>query len=117
MRFCYDDVGYMLWKMGYRAINKQVESDIAEMLEDVDEGKEKDFLHHLINTVAYWFIDEEEEQRAYEEENIPKLNEFFNKHLAGKSWDDIKADDSLMSDWGFYSDWYKDCYGFRPHIY
>ena len=71
MRFCYDDVGYMLWEMGYRAINKQVESDIAEMLEDVDEGKEKDFLHHLINTVAYWFIDEEEEQRAYEEENIP----------------------------------------------
>lgn len=117
MRFCYDDVGYMLWEMGYRAINREVESYIAEMLEDVDRGREKDFIRHLIGTVAYWFIDVVEEQRAYEEENIPKLNDFFNKYLAGKSWKDIKSDEGLMSDWEFYSDWYKDCYGFRPHTY
>ena len=48
----------------------------------------------------------------YREENQEKFDAFYAEHIEGKSWDEIDPED-----WGFYSDWHKDMYGFRPrHI-
>ena len=116
MRFCYDDVGYMLWEMGYRAVNRQVEKDIVEMLEDVHPTRVKNTLAKLIEAIPYWFIDEIEEQEAYVEENLPKLNEYYSTHFANKTRAEILASEELMSHWDFYSDWHKDVHGFRPHF-
>lgn len=50
-----------------------------------------------------------EEDRYFNEEE-PKLRAYFKEHIEGKSWDEI--DDDC---WGWYSDWHKDVYGYRPH--
>jgi hypothetical protein len=48
----------------------------------------------------------------YREENQADFDAFYKEHIEGKSWEEIDPDD-----WGFYSDWHKDMYGFRPrHI-
>ena len=46
----------------------------------------------------------------YRAENQTAFDAFYEKHIKGKSWDEIDPED-----WGFYSDWHKDMYGFRPH--
>ncbi len=45
----------------------------------------------------------------YREENQAAFDAFHAKHIEGKSWEEIDPED-----WGFYSDWHKDMYGFRP---
>jgi tRNA-dihydrouridine synthase len=45
----------------------------------------------------------------YREENQEQFDSFYREHIEGKSWDEIDPED-----WGFYSDWHKDMYGFRP---
>ena len=45
----------------------------------------------------------------YREENQEKFNAFYAEHIEGKEWEDIDPEI-----WGFYSDWHKDMYGFRP---
>lgn len=45
----------------------------------------------------------------YRRENQASFDAFYAKHIEGKSWEEIDPDD-----WGFYSDWHKDMYGFRP---
>ena len=45
----------------------------------------------------------------YREENQAKFDSFYEKHIKGKTWEEIDPDD-----WQFYSDWHKDMYGFRP---
>lgn len=48
----------------------------------------------------------------YREENQADFDAFYTEHIKGKSWEEIDPED-----WGFYSDWHKDVYGFRPkHI-
>ena len=48
----------------------------------------------------------------YREENQASFDAFYAEHIEGKSWEEIDP-----NDWGFYSDWHKDMYGFRPkHI-
>lgn len=63
---------------------------------------------------AYWLINAEEDER-YRRENEPKLREYFNKWFAGKSWEEIRNNEELYDNWGYYSDWHKDCFGYRPH--
>ena len=46
------------------------------------------------------------ELKAEDEADKAKLRSYFKKHEAN-GWDD--------DSWSFYSDWHKDCYGFRPH--
>ena len=37
---------------------------------------------------------------------------FYENHIKGKRWEEID-----QRDWAYYSDWYKEIYGFRPkHI-
>ena len=45
----------------------------------------------------------------YREENQAAFDAFYAEHIEGKSWEEIDPED-----WGFYSDWHKDMYGFRP---
>ena len=45
----------------------------------------------------------------YVEENQAAFDAFYAEHIEGKSWEEIDPED-----WGFYSDWHKDMYGFRP---
>ena len=48
----------------------------------------------------------------YRERNQADFDAFYAKHIQGKSWEEIDPEA-----WGFYSDWHKDMYGFRPrHI-
>lgn len=51
----------------------------------------------------------EELDKIYYDENIDRFNEFCEKHINGKSRDEI--DDAT---WDYYSDWHKDMYGHRP---
>ena len=45
----------------------------------------------------------------YRAENQTSFNAFYEKHIKGKSWEEIRQED-----WDFYSDWHKDMYGYRP---
>lgn len=45
----------------------------------------------------------------YRERNQEAFNSFYDKHIKGKTWEEIK-----QADWDFYSDWHKDMYGYRP---
>ena len=45
----------------------------------------------------------------YREENQAAFDAFYAKHIEGKTWEEINPED-----WGYYSDWHKDMYGFRP---
>ncbi len=48
----------------------------------------------------------------YREQNQEAFDAFYEKHIKGKTWEEIDAEA-----WSFYSDWHKDMYGFRPkHI-
>lgn len=55
------------------------------------------------------------EEDRYFAENEPKLQAYFLEHFAGKTSEQIRADEELYENWGFYSDWHKDVYGYRPH--
>lgn len=48
----------------------------------------------------------------YRERNQDSFDAFYKEHIEGKTREEIDPDD-----WGFYSDWHKDMYGYRPkHI-
>ena len=51
------------------------------------------------------------EQEEYTEREEPKLKEFYNKRIKGKSINEIDPED-----WEFYSDWHKDMYGYKPRL-
>lgn len=53
-------------------------------------------------------------EKKYIEENKPRLAEYFDKHFSGKTWEEVRDNESLYMSWSFYSDWYKDVYGYRP---
>lgn len=60
------------------------------------------------NTTVHNIVDEEE---RYRNEEIPKLNAYYKKHIEGKTRDEIEP-----SAFDFYSDWHKDVYGYRPRF-
>ena len=45
----------------------------------------------------------------YRADNQSAFDAFYAEHIEGKSWEEIDPEA-----WGFYSDWHKDMYGFRP---
>lgn len=45
----------------------------------------------------------------YRERNQVEFDAFYDKHIKGKSWEEIDPEA-----WQCYSDWHKDMYGFRP---
>lgn len=45
----------------------------------------------------------------YREENQDAFNSFYEKHIKGKTWEEIDPEA-----WQSYSDWHKDMYGYRP---
>ena len=49
------------------------------------------------------------QDERYREANQKDFNEFYEKNIKGKNWNDIDPDT-----WSYYSDWNKDMYGFRP---
>ena len=49
------------------------------------------------------------EHEQYKAESLPKLKEFYNEHISGKTFDTVDEDD-----WDFYSDFHKDVFGYRP---
>lgn len=49
------------------------------------------------------------EQEEYRERALPEITKYFEEHIKGKSWEEIDQDC-----WGWYSDWHKDVFGFRP---
>lgn len=70
--------------------------------------------HKALTEKAYWTVTAETDNR-YRKEQEPKIRKFFMENFNGKSWNDIKADEELYDNWGWYSDWHKDVFGYRPH--
>lgn len=62
----------------------------------------------------YWAVTAEEDER-YRVKEEPRIREYFRKWFAGKDWDEIRNDETLYDNWGYYSDWHKDVFGYRPH--
>ncbi len=48
-------------------------------------------------------------KEEYRERELPEITKYFEEHIKGKSWEEIDRDR-----WGWYSDWHKDVFGFRP---
>lgn len=62
----------------------------------------------------YWMVSGEQDER-YRIAEEPRIREFFNSNFAGKTWEEIKSNEESYDNWGFYSDWHKDVFGYRPH--
>lgn len=61
--------------------------------------------------IAYWARVEEEE-REYYKRNIEPFKAWAEEHIYSKCYDEITRED-----YGLFSDWHKDLFGFRPHYY
>lgn len=61
--------------------------------------------------LAYWARVEEEE-REYYERNIEPFEAWAEEHIYSKCYDEITRED-----YGLFSDWHKDLFGYRPHYY
>ena len=115
------DVGYELWDRGYRVnTHNYSEKEFYEFCMNVQRTHDydvsfDDVFQALLDNHPEYFINEEEEEKAYFAENEPKLRQYFKDHFEGKSWNEIESDEKLYDCWGFYSDWHKDVYGYRPH--
>ena len=49
------------------------------------------------------------DDREYREEQETQIKEYFEKHIKGKTWQNVDRDR-----FDFYSDWHKEVYGYRP---
>lgn len=49
------------------------------------------------------------EREEYRERALPEITKYFEEYIKGKSLEEIDQDR-----WGWYSDWHKDVFGFRP---
>ena len=105
-----------------------IQAKCAEIMDNHYQYTDEDYdraydLYFLVSAV---FSDE------YRMENEGKLIAYFNKYFAGKSCEQICAEQEMLEtaynagkrgdelpdvgDWSWYSDWHKDCYGYRPRI-
>ena len=82
-----------------RALNK-----VLEHAMETEDGLAYDFAY------ASWSMLYSIEDEEYYERNIESFRKWEEEHILSRSYDEITADD-----WGFYSDWHKDMYGYRPH--
>lgn len=85
------------------ALNKRVD-ELSKIL-DSTFGIEWDSAYD-----EYVRINNELEKR-YREENKSAFDDYYTKHIKGKTFDKIDPEH-----WSFYSDWHKDMYGFRPRL-
>ena len=90
-------------------IKVMTNKDINDRLEEL--RKVLDFALGDEWDVAYdeYLVLSAELDARYRDENIDKFETFFFKNVYGKEWKDIDDDT-----WGFYSDWHKDMFGYRP---
>lgn len=61
---------------------------------------------------AHWerYLELEQlENEEFRESSQAEFDKFYKENIEGKAWEDIDP-----RTWGFYSDWHKDMYGFRP---
>ena len=72
-------------------------------------GDDWDYYYGIYTTVC---AVEDDEFRA---ENEDKVRAIFKKDFEGKTIDEIRNDPELYDRWGYYSDYHKDCFGYRPH--
>ncbi|MBR4432324.1 MAG: hypothetical protein IKS76_03870 [Paludibacteraceae bacterium] len=72
-------------------------------------GDDWDYYYGIYTTVC---AVEDDEFRA---ENEDKVRAIFKKYFEGKTIDEIRNDPELYDRWGYYSDYHKDCFGYRPH--
>lgn len=98
--------------MTYEAMTKMTDAELNKRIEELSKvlyvatGDEWDKAY-----VEYFNLVDIQNER-YRERNQAKFDAFYAKHIQGKSWEEIDPEA-----WGFYSDWHKDMYGFRPkHI-
>lgn len=80
---------------------KELEEKMAKSWYFCDEFTEDDYEEYLVLDGI--------RHKEYREKNEPEITEYFEKHIKGKSWNEIDQDR-----WDFYSDWHKDVYGYRP---
>ena len=112
------DVEYELWERGYRINNKNFSINKFVEILNAEENERfllEEILNNLLETNPDWFINIEEEEDKYREENEPKVREIFEKYFQGRTWEEIKNNEELYERWGFYSDYHKDVFGYRPH--
>lgn len=76
-------------------------SDILDYISPSEDAWQEAYDEYLI---LEGILDE-----IYREENQEKFDDFVNKYIRGRKYEEIDPDDLQ-----FYSDWHKDMYGFRP---
>ena len=79
-------------------------NDVVAILDRQPTGVQWDLAYEVFNDITA--VNDAE----YYEENIDRFNAWCKEHIWGKAWEDI--DPETLD---FYSDWYKDMYGYRPH--
>lgn len=58
---------------------------------------------------AEWRDIREQEDKEYAEKAYPDLKEYFEKYIKGRQWSDVEGET-----FDYYSDWFKDVFGYRP---
>ena len=108
----YIDLGYEFWNRGYMFRNgiegERVAYKLYLTLDTINNVSE--FIGWVLENRPEMVYDYAAEERRYREENEPKIREFFAKYIEGKTRNEIDPDT-----WGWYSDWHKDVFGYRPH--
>lgn len=98
---CPDGAEAVLSPCGTGPVIK-TEADIEYVLVFCDIPYVGGALDYVINT-----LNDHAGRLAKLERERARLKEFFDAHIAGG--------DFSPDEWGTYSDWHKDLYGFRPH--
>lgn len=85
--------------------------DVSELMRDVEYAYESDPIYQYKDIIEdmYWELDYIESD-AYRKAYNDKFRAFEREHVHGTIF---VGDDE---DYGFYSDWHKDMYGYRPHF-
>lgn len=91
----------------YRAMtNEEINGRIRELSNILDGDCTSDAWGDAYN--EYFKLTEIMNER-YREQNQAGFEQFYKANIEGRTWDEIDPDT-----WGFYSDWHKDMYGYRP---
>lgn len=85
------------------ALNNELEELARKIIAQDEAGEYDDALYEE------YFRVEAQLQEMYREENEGPLLAYYEKHIKGKSFDEIDPER-----WDWYSDWHKDVYGYRP---
>ena len=85
-----------------------LDKDDIKAMNEEDRQKLRSYFFRKYDLTAnedrvYWLLHEVEDEEYYEE-NIKEFRE-YESHMNEPDFD-----------WGFYSDWHKDMFGYRPHF-